>query len=112
MSEDAPETNDLPLKTLVSSNFREFVDDAVDNDVVVYFWRPNCQKCQKLFPIWERIADDLAQVDNLTIARFNGQLNEMPELKINGYPAIMMMQRGKRGKVINYDSNEFDYRSL
>jgi hypothetical protein len=36
----------------------------------------------------------------------------MPELKINGYPAIMMMQRGKRGKVINYDSDDFDYRSL
>jgi len=46
LSEDIPKENNLPMKTIVGKNFKDFIDNSIDKDVLIYFWMPNCAKCQ------------------------------------------------------------------
>jgi len=52
LSEEIPEHNDAPLMTVVGKTYKEFVDDA-SKDIFLYFWLPDCYRCQMLAPIWD-----------------------------------------------------------
>ena len=62
--------------------------------------------------MWERIADEVADIDDLTVGRFNGKLNEIPTLKVGGYPTIIMMPRGESSRIISYDGQDLDFESI
>jgi thioredoxin-like negative regulator of GroEL len=94
----------LPLKIIVAKNYRQFVEEEFEKDVVMYFWVPDCAKCQKLSRVWEKLANELAEVDNLTIGKLNAKTNEVRGLKIGGYPTIMIIPKGKQSRMINYDA--------
>ena len=54
-SEDVPETNDEPVKTVVANNFDEIVRNA-ETDVLIEFYAPWCGHCKKLSPIYDEVA--------------------------------------------------------
>lgn len=60
----------------------------INKDVFVLYYAPWCGHCVKINPIWEELADKVAQIDNLTIAKFDITTNEIRNLKLKGYPTI------------------------
>ena len=46
-SQEIPEKNDGPVKILVSKNFNEIVYES-EKDVLIEFYAPWCQHCQKV----------------------------------------------------------------
>lgn len=85
-SEPIPE-NAGPLTTLVGDNWADIVMDT-SKDVLVKYYAPWCGHCKKLAPIWEELAEAVADIPDLVIADFDATLNEIDGLSIRGYPTL------------------------
>jgi len=85
-SEPIPE-NAGPLTTLVGDNWADIVMDT-SKDVLVKYYAPWCGHCKKLAPIWEELAEAVADIPDLVIADFDATLNEIEGLSIRGYPTL------------------------
>jgi len=87
-SEPIPETNPVDgLTTLVGKNWEDIVKDA-SKDVLVKYYAPWCGHCKSLAPIWDELAKDVADIDDLVIAKFDATANEVNGVDIRGYPTL------------------------
>jgi thiol-disulfide isomerase/thioredoxin len=41
------------------------------------FYSPSCKTCIKFAPVWEKIAEDLSDVNDLLVAKMDGANNEI-----------------------------------
>lgn len=90
------------MKTIVGKNFKQVVIDS-DDDVFVKFYAPWCGHCKKLAPIWEDLANELANVPNLIIADFDATANEVEDIEIRGYPTLKFFHKGSKNAPVDYD---------
>jgi len=58
-------------------------------NLVIEFYATWCTHCKELAPIYERIAENLKDQKDLVIAKMEAMNNEVPGLKIEGFPLIM-----------------------
>jgi len=86
-SEDIPEGENKPLTVLVGKQWEEIVKDET-KDVLVKYYAPWCGHCKALAPTWEELAQDVADIDDLIIAKFDATANEVAGLEIRGYPTL------------------------
>ena len=101
-SEEIPAESNDPLKIIVGKNFQSAVIDS-NHDVLMKFYAPWCGHCKKLAPIWEQLANDLKDVPNLVIAKFDATTNEVDGLEIRGYPSLKFYPRGSKESPVEYN---------
>jgi thiol-disulfide isomerase/thioredoxin len=75
-SEEVPASDDGPVKVLVGKNFEQVALDE-SKDVLVEFYAPWCGHCKKLAPIYDQLAEKLAGVKSVVIAKMDSTANEV-----------------------------------
>ena len=101
-SEEIPAESNDPLKIIVGKNFQQAVIES-NNDVLMKFYAPWCGHCKKLAPIWEQLANDLKDIPNLVIGKFDATTNEVDGLEIRGYPSLKFYPRGNKANPVEYN---------
>lgn len=76
-----------------------------DNDVLVKYYAPWCGHCKKLAPIWDEVADELKDVPNLVIGKFDATANEVDGVDIKGYPTLLFYPKGNKGSPISFEGD-------
>ena len=92
-SQPVPETNDEPVKVLVGDNFDDMVLNS-DKWVLVEAYAPWCGHCKKLEPIYTELAEKLATVEDLVIAKMDSTLNEHSAISVKGFPTLKLFSPG------------------
>ena len=86
-SEEVPEDNSGPVKTVVGKNFDELVTNS-EKDVFIEFYAPWCGHCKKLAPTWEELGEELKDED-VTIAKLDATANDVPStFAVHGFPTL------------------------
>jgi protein disulfide-isomerase A1 len=89
-SEQVPESNDGPVKTVVGKNFEEIVFDE-NKYVFLELYAPWCGHCKKLTPVWEEVGTSLKDESNVVIAKIDATANSLPdEVAITGFPTLIL----------------------
>jgi protein disulfide-isomerase A1 len=102
-SEEIPATNDEPVKVLVAKNFQSMVLDS-DKDVLVEFYAPWCGHCKTLAPIYEELAQSLAHVNTLVIAKMDATANDVDrKYNVQGFPTLKFFKAGQKDTPMDYD---------
>ncbi|KAL8201778.1 hypothetical protein R6Q57_010925 [Mikania cordata] len=106
-SEPIPETNDEPVKVVVSKNLKDMVLDSKKNGKLIKFliYAPWCGHCKKLAPILDEVAVSFEKDPNIVIAKLDGTKNDIPgdTFDVKGFPAVYFRSSG--GKLVEYDGN-------
>lgn len=94
-SAPVPESNDEPVKVVVGDTFNDLV---LNNDkfVLLESYAPWCGHCKQLDPTYKELAEYLADVNDLVIAKMDATLNEHPSLTIRGFPTINFYKPGSK----------------
>ena len=103
-SEDIPETNDEPVKVIVGKNFNDIIRDSED-DVLLEFYAPWCGHCKSLEPKYVELAEKLAKVEGLVIAKVDATANEIEGISVSGFPAIKFFAKGSKRAPVDYDGD-------
>lgn len=101
-SEEIPAETSEALKVIVGKNFQSAVLDS-DDDVFIKFYAPWCGHCKKLAPIWEQLANEMKDIPNLVIAKFDATANEVDGLEVRGYPTLKFYPKGNKQNPVDYD---------
>lgn len=102
-TEEAPATNDEPVKIVVGSTFEEMVLQK-DKDVFIAFKASWCGHCKALQPIWKEFAERTKESKNFMVAEFDGVENEpsVSGFEYRGFPTIFFVKAGS-STPMNYD---------
>jgi len=87
---------------VVGDNFKSVVQSK-KSDSFVMFYAPWCGHCKKMKPIWEELAEVVADVPGLTIAKMDATANEVKDLNIRSYPTLKFYP-SKKSKGVDYDN--------
>jgi protein disulfide-isomerase A1 len=95
-SQPIPETNDMPIKTVVGESFNEFVYESGKN-VLLEFYAPWCVHCKKLDPMLEEIAIALQNDESIIIAKIDATLNDVAdEFELSEFPTLYFFSADKK----------------
>lgn len=104
-SQDAPASNDEPVKVVVGSTFEDMVFRD-EQDVLIEFYAPWCGHCKKLAPKYERLATLLSSVSSIVVAKMDASANDppsRPEFQISGVPSVLLVR--KDGKILTFEGS-------
>jgi len=96
-SEPIPEEQGA-LTVLVGKNWEQVVKDET-KDVLVKYYAPWCGHCKKLAPIWDELAEEVKDIEDLLIAKFDATANEVAGLSIKGYPTLKYYPKDNKAGV-------------
>jgi len=77
-------------------------------DVLVKYYAPWCGHCKKLAPIWDELANEVADIDDLVIAKFDATTNEAKDIAIKGYPTLTWYPKGNKSGIPYKGGRELD----
>lgn len=101
-SEPVPTEQEGATVKVVGDNFEDVVMDK-SQDVFVKYYAPWCGHCKKLAPIWDELAENLAGVDNIVIAKMDSTANEVESVNVQSYPTLIYYPANKKGKPITHE---------
>ena len=93
-SEDIPEEQGN-LTVIVGKTWDKIVKDET-KDVLVKYYAPWCGHCKALAPTWDELANDVADIEDLIIAKFDATANEVAGLDIRGYPTLKFYPKNNK----------------
>jgi len=100
-SEAVPEKQEEDVRVVVTDTFTAEVIES-EKDVLVEFYAPWCSHCSQLKPEYDALAASLKEVDTIVIAKVNAETNELPSVKIEGFPTIKLWAAGKKDQPVNF----------
>jgi protein disulfide-isomerase A1 len=102
-SDEIPETQDEAVWVVVGKSFEDVVLNQ-EKDVLLEFYAPWCGHCKQLAPKFEELAQKLAHVDTLVIAKMDATANEVnhPDVNVRGFPTIKFFPAGS-DRVLDYE---------
>jgi len=110
-SEPVPANNNGPVKVLVGKTIEKEIKEE-GKDVFVEFYAPWCGHCKKLTPVWEELAETLAGVDHVKIAKIDATANNLPKnINVRGYPTLIFYPANNKVDGVPYNG-ERDLESL
>lgn len=87
MSEEIPETQGEGAYVVVGNSFDDQVRNSGKN-VFINIYAPYSGHCKQLAPIWEKLAERYADVDDIRIAKMDATKNQARNLKFNEFPML------------------------
>jgi len=93
-----------PSFQIVGKDFMERIQ-VKGQDTFVKFYKDDCKICRDIAPVWDKFSHEVKSMDNLMIAEFDMQFNEVPGLKIDGIPTIILFVNGDVNNQIRYDQD-------
>jgi len=111
-SEPLPDNSNSAVKVVVGENFNEIVMDK-NKDVLLEIYAPWCGHCKKLEPAYKELAEDVAGIENLVIAKMDGAANDSPHGKYQakGFPTILYAAANNKDNPVSY-SGERDVKGF
>jgi len=105
-SEDLPDNNDGPVKTVVGKNFDKIVNDP-EKDVFIEFYAPWCGHCKALAPKFEELGTKFKSIESVVIAKIDATANDYPtkDFEVGGYPSLFLVPAKKNAKPVKYDGD-------
>jgi protein disulfide-isomerase A3 len=101
-SEAVPEKNDTPVKVAVAKNYEELVMNN-GKDTLVEFYAPWCGHCKKLTPIFEEVAEKLADED-VMLVKMDATANDVnPSYDVKGFPTLFWLPKDAKDKPVRYE---------
>lgn len=91
-SEEAPATNDGPVKILTANTFTDIV--FAGKNVMVEFYAPWCGHCKTLAPIYEELGEAFEDDDTVVIAKMDATANDVPDkrFEVKGFPTLVFVK--------------------
>lgn len=106
LKSEAPQPEDTTGDVVVlrGSSFADLVLNN-DKDVLVKFYAPWCGHCKKLAPVWDELAQQLSDKENIVIAKMDSTANEVdvPGMAVQGFPTIYFFKGNNKAQPIKYD---------
>ena len=100
-----PAINTQPVKVIVGANFSEEVLKS-NKHVLLEIYAPWCGHCKQMEPMYNDMAFQLREYDDLVIAKMDGTTNEYPKVEVSGYPTIWFYPKGKKDKPIKFEGEK------
>lgn len=104
-SEEIPTKQDTNVIKIVAKTHEKITTDPT-KDVLVKYYADWCGHCKRMAPTYLELADiyasDNKSSDKVLIAEMNGELNDVPSVKIEGFPTIILYPAGKNSEPIEY----------
>lgn len=92
LSQEVPEIKyENKVAIVVGKNYRDLLYDK-SKTVFMLFYAPWCKYSQEVLPIFDELAYDLREVPNLVFAKINGELNDLSDEKVKGFPTLRLYQ--------------------
>jgi protein disulfide-isomerase A1 len=88
---------------LVASNFDQVARDK-SKHAFVEFYAPWCGHCKALAPIWDQLADQFKNREDLVIAKMDATLNEVEGIRVTGFPTLKWFPKDS-DEVIDYSGD-------
>merc|ERR1712160_131719 len=104
-SEAVPENNDVGVKVVVGSQWEKIVQDET-KDVLMEYYAPWCGHCKALSPKWDELAEHVAELDDIVIAKMDSTANEVEGVEIKGYPTLKWYPKGDKSGIEYNDGRE------
>ena len=92
-----PATTD-GLTVIVGKSYDDIVKDP-SKDVLVKYYAPWCGHCKALAPTWDALAEEVKDIEDLVIAKFDATANEVAGLDIKGYPTLKYYPKDNKAGV-------------
>jgi len=98
-SEPVPDNSDpKAVKVAVAKNFEELVTENT-KDVLVEFYAPWCGHCKKLTPIYDELAEKMAEED-VEIVKMDATANDVPPAyDVKGFPTLYWLPKNTKKPV-------------
>eukprot|EP00658_Telonema_sp_P-2_P058966 TRINITY_DN475_c0_g1_i13.p1 TRINITY_DN475_c0_g1~~TRINITY_DN475_c0_g1_i13.p1 ORF type:complete len:360 (+),score=56.16 TRINITY_DN475_c0_g1_i13:654-1733(+) len=90
------------VRKIVQESFASEVEEN-ELDVLVEFYAPWCEHCKELKPKYEQLASNLKDVSTLVIGKVDAEQNELPQVKIEGFPTIKLWPAGQKENPVNFE---------
>lgn len=83
---------------LVGTTFEDLVyDNSLDVWVMIY--APWCDHCKQMMGVWEQLGYDMFEHEDLVIAKFDLEANEVPGVDVEGYPTLRWYPKGNKNGI-------------
>ena len=76
--------------------------------MLVKYYAPWCGHCKALAPTWDQLGDDVKDIEDLVIAKFDATANEVAGLEIRGYPTLKYYPKDNKAGVDYSGDRELD----
>jgi protein disulfide-isomerase A1 len=107
LKSDPVPAQDGPVTVVVGTEFEKIVMDPT-KDVLVKFYAPWCGHCKKLAPIWDKLGEEFAAVEDLVIAKFDSTTNEADGVEVQSYPTLTFYPKDNKAGVPYEGGRELD----
>lgn len=101
-SQPVPAANTGAVREIVGDNFQAEVLDAPAH-VLLEAYAPWCGHCQKFEPIYQQLAEKLAHVSGLVLAKMDAASNEHPAMQVRAFPTIRLFKRDAKDTPVEYE---------
>merc|ERR1712151_800894 len=95
------------LTVVVGKEWEKIVKDET-KDVLVKYYAPWCGHCMALAPTWDSLGEDVKDIEDLIIAKFDATANEVAGLEIRGYPTLKFYPKDNKDGVDYGGDRELD----